>query len=195
MHSEVFVVSPPFSLFPSLFIPCSCHARSTFFPRFSFVSATVVRFVGFSTFFSCSFPLLLFVSSFSSRVLFVSLGILMRATLLFRVHSCTVYWLSTFVVWLYRNQIITKVDVLVQPAPLVYKATRYYIKSETAEYDVGEKEPSEAHVDDFSPPLLVFLAASRSSHYCARKKRKVGAEWDLSSSYYYLTRWKRSKFK
>jgi len=64
------------------------------------------------------------------------------------------------------------VDVLVRPAPLAYKATRHYIKSETEESDEGEKEPSEAHEDDFSLPLLVFLATSRSSHYCARKKGK-----------------------
>jgi geranylgeranyl pyrophosphate synthase len=32
-----------------------------------------------------------------------------------------------------------KVDVLVQPAPLVYKATRHYIKSETEESDEGKK--------------------------------------------------------
>jgi hypothetical protein len=58
----------------------------------------------------------------------------------------------------------------------VYKATRHYSKSETEEADEGGKKPSEAHEDDFSPLLLEFLAASRSSHYTACKKRKVDAE-------------------
>jgi len=63
---------PFFSLFPSLFIPYSCRARSTFFPRFSFVSATVVRFVGFSTFFLVlsPFPSLCFVFFFPSSLCF-----------------------------------------------------------------------------------------------------------------------------
>lgn len=128
--------TPCFFLFPSLFIPCSCRSRSTFFAFHLFLPLLLGSLV--SLLFSCSFPLL-FVSYFSSRFLFVSLGILMRVALLVHVHSSTLYLLNTFVVWLYRNQITIKVDVLVQPAPLMYKATRRYIKSETEESDEGKK--------------------------------------------------------